>query len=200
MKLANLYFLVAASWMPCALGENTRGATKFTTRSLTAANATIVDEVVMNETTVTTAAAEPEVKVVAAKHHHDYSSKDFEYVSTRPSSKGSKKSGSGHSSGKGGSGKGSSSSKGSHSMSGKGGKGGRGHRNGGSGRDSGSGSGGKKKDSKTIISKLQKTKCVCKAFNSIHIISPTLSDTFHQLHNLPLWMLLLLPHPIDQLQ
>ncbi|CAJ1951120.1 unnamed protein product [Cylindrotheca closterium] len=150
MKLYSFYFLLGVSWTTCVLGENIRGATRFTApRSLQEANATIVDEVQFADTNTTTV-EKPAVEVVAAKHHHDYSAKDFEYVSTRPSSKGSKKNGqAGGHSGKGGSGKGSSSS--SKGMSGKGGKGARVSRSGGDSDGGSSGTAGNKKDSKTII-------------------------------------------------
>ena len=123
--------------MTCVVGENL----------YLEANSTIVDEVVLGNN-------ETNIQVVAAKHHHDYSSKDFEYVSTRPSTKGSKRSSKGHS-GKGGGGKGSSGS--SKEMSGKGGKGTRGGRGGRSGSN-----GDKKKDSKKIISKSKQRNILCR--------------------------------------
>jgi len=106
--------------MSSVAADNTRGAIKFTARNLQEANATtMVDEVQMvdAETTEVTVAAEPPAEaphdepVVEVITAHDYSSSDFEYVSTRPSrssKKGSKRGGKG---GKGGKGYYSSSSK-----------------------------------------------------------------------------------------
>lgn len=109
MKLVKLYILLGASWISSVAAGNTRGSIKFTARNLQELNASMVDEVQMvdaktTEVNITTESAEspadvphgdPVVEVVAAK---DYSSSDFEFVSTRPSSmsrssKGSKRGG-----------------------------------------------------------------------------------------------------------